>query len=231
MDNSMELENKRIVSVLRLGAIVSTVQSILFFVIAATGLALGVGNFVQNRISYLAFEDPILFSVFSSTFILIAILGVAITPAEKVLVQDCDSGLAIFGSNLALLGHKGTIFFFSWWIFYVLSSQSSPDDLHLADLMMPIRWGIMFELFLVGLWVWIIAYLSFKHQLFSFRFRLLSIGKAISFWFTLGAFIFNSEAAILLGLGFTAALFGPVWHAWIAVILRNRCNELGGIHE
>ena len=50
MDNSMELENKRIVSVLKLGAIVSIVQSILFFVIAATGLALGVGNFVQNRI-------------------------------------------------------------------------------------------------------------------------------------------------------------------------------------
>ena len=64
MDNSMELENKRIVSVLKLGAIVSIVQSILFFVIAATGLALGVGNFVQNRISYLAVEDPILFSVF-----------------------------------------------------------------------------------------------------------------------------------------------------------------------
>lgn len=231
MDSSMELENKKIISVLTLGANVSIVQSVLFFVIAATGLALGVDNFVQNRISYLAVEHPILFSVFCSTFVLIAILGVAITPAEKVLMQDCDRGLAIFGSNLALLGHKGTIFFFSWWIFYVLSRQSLPDDLHLADLMLPIRWGIMFELFFVGLWVWTIAYLSFKHQLFSFRFRLLSIGKAISFWFTFGAFIFNSEAPILLGLGSTAALFGPVWHAWIAVIFRNRCKELRGIHE
>ena len=231
MDSSMELENKRIISILMLGTNVSIVQSILFYVIAATGLALGVDNFVQNRISYLAVEDPILLSVFCSAFVLIAILGVAITPAEKVLIQDCDRGLAIFGSNIALLGHKGTIFFFSWWIFYVLSSQSLQGDFHLVDLLMPIRWGIMFELFFVGLWVWIIAYLSFKHQMFSFHFRLLSIGKAISFWFTLGAFIFNSKAAIIFGLGFTAALFGPVWHAWIAVIFRNKCKELRGIHE
>ena len=227
----MELENKRIISVLKLGAIVSIVQSILFYVIAATGLALGVDSFVQNRISYIAVEDPILFSVFCSAFVLIAILGVAITPAEKLLVQDCNSGLAIFGSNIALFGHKGTIFFFSWWIFYVLPTQSLQRDFHLADFLMPIRWGVMFELFFVGLWVLIIAYISFKHQMFSFRFRLLSIGKAISFWFTLGAFIFNSEAAIIFGLGFTAALFGPVWHAWIAVIFRNRCKELRGIHE
>ena len=227
----MELENKQIISILKLGANVSVVQSILFFVIATTGLALGVDNFVQNRMSYLPVEDPILFSVFCSAFVLIAILGVAITPAEKMLMPDCDRGLAIFGSNLALLGHKGTIFFFSWWIFYVLSIQSLQDDFHLADLLMQIRWGIMFELFFVGLWVWIIAYLSFKHQLFSFRFRLLSVGKAISFLFTLGAFIFNSEAAILLCLGSTAALFGPVWHAWIAVIFRNRCKELRDIHE
>ena len=231
MDSSIELENKRIISVLKLGAIVSIVQSILFYVIAATGLALGVDSFVQNRISYIAVEDPILFSVFCSAFVLIAILGVAITPAEKVLIQDCDRGLAIFGSNIALLGHMGTIFFFSWWIFYVLPTQSLQRDFHLADLLMPIRWGVMFELFFVGLWVLIIAYISFKHQMFSFRFRLLSIGKAISFWFTLGAFIFNSEAAILFGLGSTAALFGPVWHAWIAVIFRNRCKELRGIHE
>ena len=89
----------------------------------------------------------------------------------------------------------------------------------------------MFELFFVGLWVLIIAYISFKHRLFSSRFRLLIIGKSISFWFTLGAFVFNSEAAIVFGLGSTAALFGPAWHAWIAVILRNRCKELRGIYE
>ena len=231
MDSSMELENKRIISVLKLGAIVSIVQSILFYVIAATGLALGVDSFVQNRVSYIAVEDPILFSVFCSAFVLVAILGIAITPAEKVLIQDFDRGLAIFGSNIALLGHAGTIFFFSWWIFYVLPTQSLQGDFHLADLLMPIRWGVMFELFFVGLWVLIIAYISFKHQIFSFGFRLLSIGKAISFWFTLGAFIFNSKVAILLGLGFTAALFGPVWHVWIAIIFRNRCKELRDIHE
>ena len=133
---------------LKLGAIVSIVQSILFYVIAATGLALGVDSFVQNRISYIAVEDPILFSVFCSAFVLIAILGVAITPAEKVLIQDCDRGLAIFGSNISLLGHMGTIFFFSWWIFYVLPTQSLQGDFHLANLLMPIRWGVMFELFL-----------------------------------------------------------------------------------
>ena len=231
MDSSTELENKQTISVLKLGATVSIVQSILFYAIAATGLALGVDSFVQNRVSYIAVEDPILFSVFCSAFVLVAILGIAITPAEKVLIQDFDRGLAIFGSNIALLGHAGTIFFFSWWIFYILPTQSLRSDFHLADLMMPIRWGIMFELFFVGLGVLIIAYISFKHQIFSFRFRLLSIGKAISFWFTLGAFIFNSKVAILLGLGFTAALFGPVWHAWIAVILRNKCKELGGIRE
>lgn len=138
MNSSMKLKNKQIISILKLGANVSIVQSILFFVIAATGLALGVDNFVQNRISYLAVENPILFSVFCFAFVLIAILGIAITPAEKVLMQDCDRGLAIFGSNLALLGHKGTIFFFSWWIFYVSSSKSLQGDFHLADVLMPI---------------------------------------------------------------------------------------------
>ena len=89
MDSSLELENKRIISVLKLGANVSIVQSILFYVIAATGLALGVDSFVQNRISYIAVENTILFAVFCSAFVSIAILGVAITPAEK----SVDTGL------------------------------------------------------------------------------------------------------------------------------------------
>jgi hypothetical protein len=79
-----------------------------------------------------------------------------------------------------------------------------------ADLLMPIAWGVMFELFFVGSWVWIIAYIIFRRRNLSKGLLIISICKAISFWLTFISFIVNSKPLLMIGLGVTAMVFGPL---------------------
>lgn len=205
-------------NILRIGALVSIIQSILFVVIALSALGLGVDNFIAGGFGNLYQENPGLFLLLCGAFVLIAILGMAITPAEKKLVERYNKGLANVGSNLAYLGHMGTIAFFSWWMFFVNLNHGNLANLDLANLLVPLSWGIMFEMFFVGLWVWIITYIIFKYRTLSNNFGILSITKAICFWFTFLAFILNIKLLLLLGIGLTALVFGPLWHIWIAII-------------
>ncbi len=202
----------------KFGAWTSVIQSVLFVVIALSAFGLGIDRFIAGGFGNLYQESPELFLLLCGAFVLIAILGIAITPAEKELFKKFDNGLVELGSNLAYLGHIGTIIFFSWWIFFVNLNHNNLVNPGLANLLMPLQWGIMFEMFFVGLWVWIIAYIIFKHRILSNSFGFLSVVKAISFWFTFIAFILNIKLLLLLGLGLTALFFGPLWHIWIAVI-------------
>lgn len=212
--------------IFKLGALVSIVQSVLFIVIALSALGLGVDRFIASGFGSLYQENPWLFLLLCGAFVFIAILGLAITPAEKELIKKFNSSLATLGSNLAYLGHIGTIAFFSWWIFFVNLNHDNQINSSLANLLMPVQWGIMFELFFVGLWVWIIAYVIFKYGILSKGFGIISIVKAICFWFTFIAFFLNIKSLLLLGLGLTTLIFGPLWHIWIAVIFL-RCNKKG----
>ena len=145
----------------------------------------------------------------------IAILGLAITPAEKALLAEKAPGPAQFGAALASLGHMGTIAYFSWWISYVLRS-ADPMTPELANQLAPIAWGLAFELGLVGAWVWIIAWVGARHRLVPRGFVRLSIVKALSFWFTLVAVAVESRPLVVIGLGATAVFVGPAWHLWVA---------------
>ncbi|TAL35009.1 MAG: hypothetical protein EPN93_11185 [Spirochaetes bacterium] len=171
-------------------------------------------------------ESPWLFSSLCGTFVLIAILGIAITPAEKELLAEADNGLATWGSNLAYLGHMGTIAFFSWWIIFA-NLNHNQADVSLATVLVPIKWGIMFELFFVGAWVWIIAYVVFRHGILSRNFGLVSIAKATSFWFAFCAFLLNEKLLLVAGIVLVAVIFGPWWHMWISVrfFLRHEKEE------
>lgn len=222
MTTKSSVENE---GVFKLGALSSVVQSALFIVIAISAFGLGIDRYIAGGFGSLYQGNPVLFLLLCGAFVLIAILGVAITPAEKELIKRFNNGLAILGSNLAYLGHIGTIAFFSWWIFFV-SLNHNQINYNLANLFMPIQWGIMFELFFVGLWVWIIAYVIFKYGALSKGLGIISIVKAICFWFTFVAFFLNIKSLLLLSLGLTALIFGPLWHIWIAVIL-FRCNKKG----
>jgi len=205
-------------SLFKTGARVSIIQSVLFLIIAFSALGLGIDRFISDGFESMYRANSWLFLLLCGAFILIATLGVAITPAEKKLINKYDSGLAAWGSNLAFFGHMGTIAFFTWWIFFVSLNQDTQTSQVSANMIMPIRWGVMFELFFVGLWVWIIAYIVFKHGILSKGFLVISVLKAISFWLAFAAFIVNSKLFLLLGVGLVAVVFGPLWHAWIAVI-------------
>jgi|GEM_PF-3199218 len=203
-------------SVLRLGGFVSIIQSVLFFVIALSALGLGIDNFVSKGFGELYQVNAWLFHVLCGALVLIAFLGIAITPAEMALLEKADRGLATWGGNLAYLGHMGTIAFFTWWLVFSNGNQDQ-EVLRLANAFAPIRWGIMFELVFVGAWVWIIAYVVFKYDILSKRFGLISIAKATSFWFAFVAFLLNEKLLLLAGVGLVAAVFGPWWHMWIAI--------------
>src|SRR5208283_1674178 len=138
-------------SILKLGGVVSLLQSVLFWVIALSALGLGIDNLIKKGFGNLYQESPGFFLLFCGALILIAFLGVAITPAEKELLKKADNGLATWGSNLAYFGHMATIAFFSWWIIYVTTNQDQVNS-GLANILLPLKWGIMFELFFVGLW-------------------------------------------------------------------------------
>jgi hypothetical protein len=60
-------------------------------------------------------------------------------------------------------------------------------------------------------------------------FRIVSVCKAVSFWFAFAAFIANSKFALLLGVGLVAAVFGPLWHLWIAVIFNRHAAGEGTV--
>ncbi len=194
----------------------SILQCVLFLVIGLSALGIGVDNFITKGFGNLYQESPWLFTLLCGAFILIALLGVAITPAERELIKKADNGLATLGSNLAYFGHMGTIAFFSWWIFYVNTSQDQVNA-GLVNILLPLKWGVMFELFFVGLWVWIIAYVVFRYGILSKSFGFVSIAKALSFWFAFIAFIVNEKIVLLSGVMLVTVVFGPWWHAWISV--------------
>lgn len=197
-----------------LGSLVSVVQSALFIVIALSALAMGIDRFVHGGLAELSHTAPHLFLLLSGSFILIAVLGLAITPAEKELVERYAPGLADFGSTLAILGHAGTIAYFSWWTLYRLGMCVIEPEL--ANRIAPIQLGVIFELVFVGAWVWIIAWAVACHKFLPRGFLWLSIAKAISSWFTFVAFMVNTPWMLIAGLGTTALIAGPAWHLWIA---------------
>ena len=199
----------------RLGAAASIVQVALFWVIAVAALALGVDRFLSGGLGVAARERLVPFVILCIAFVAIAILGLAITPAEKALLEEKAPGPAQFGAALAYLGHAGTIVFFSWWGYYALRSGDLLTG-EQANEWAPIAWGLAFELGLVGAWVWIIAWVGARHRLVPRGFVRLSIVKAVCFWFTLVAVALGSGPMVVIGLGATAIVVGPAWHLWVA---------------
>lgn len=211
-------------SVLQLGAAASIVQSGLFFVIGFAALALGVGRFVEGGFSSLPDASLTAFRILCGAFVLIAILGVAITPAERLSIEGTSPALAAFGSAIAYLGHAGTIAYFSWWLLRTIDSTAPAVN---VDDLAPIQWGVMFELVFVGGWVWIIAGVARADPLWPKGFLVLSVVKATSFWFTFLAFLINEGWMLVLGLGAVTFVAGPLWHLWIARLFARWANGEG----
>jgi hypothetical protein len=209
----------------RLGAAASIIQVVLFWVIAVAALAVGVDRFLGGGLGVAARERPVPFVILCVAFVAIAILGLAITPAEKALLDKQAPGPAQFGAALASLGHMGTIAFFSWWGYYALRPDG-PLSPALANELAPVAWGLAFELGLVGAWVWIIAWVGARHRLVPRGFVRLSIAKALCFWFTLVAVTLQSQPMVVVGLGLTAVVVGPAWHLWVARLFPGPVDKL-----
>jgi hypothetical protein len=209
-------------SVLRLGAAASVIQSVLFVVIGVVALVLGVDQLVDDGFAGFTATDATAFRVLCVAFILIAALGLAITPAERALIEPANAGWAGFGAALAYLGHAGTIAFFSWWLLTTAGDVRAAGDL---DVIAPIDWGVMFELVFVGAWVWIIAGVMRGDRSSPRGFLWLSVVKASAFWFTFVAFLALEPWMLVLGLGAVTFFAGPLWHLWIARIMRQGTGE------
>lgn len=209
-------------SVLRLGATVSAIQSVLFVVIGVAALVLGVDQLVDDGFASFARTDPTVFRILCAAFVLIAVLGLAITPAERMLIEPANAGWARFGAALAYLGHAGTIAFFSWWLLAQTAQASGGIDL---DVIAPITLGVMFELVFVGAWVWILAGAIRNDPLVPQGFLWLSALKASAFWFTFIAFLTSEKWMLVVGLGAVTFVAGPLWHLWVARIMSARVRE------
>lgn len=210
---STGVERGDVASVLRLGAAVSVVQSALFVVIGAAAVILGVDRLVADGFAALPATDLAAFRTLCVGFIAIAVLGLAITPAERIAVASAHPGWAAFGANLALLGHTGTIAYFSWWL---LITRTTTRPATGAGSLAPLAWGSMFELAFVGAWVWIIAGLIWHDQRWPRGFVVLSLVKGTCFWFAFAAVLANRAWMIRLGVGAVTFGAGPAWHLWIA---------------
>lgn len=210
-----------ITTVLRLGSIVSGVQSALFVTIGVAALVLGVDRLVDDGFAALAGTDPTAFRVFCAAFVLIAVLGLAITGAERALIEPANAGLARYGAVLAYLGHAGTIAFFSWWLFHVPGDRGEID----LDVLAPIGWGVMFELVFVGAWVWIIAAVMYRRPSFPPAFVAFSVVKAASFWFAFVAILTDENWLIAIGVGAVTFVTGPIWHGWIPRLFQRYARE------
>jgi hypothetical protein len=194
----------------------------LFVVIGVVALLLGVDQLVDDGFASFTDTDPAAFRLLCVAFIMIAVLGLAITPAERALIEPANAGWARFGAALAYLGHGGTIAFFSWWLLTSGAAASTSIDL---EAIAPIEFGVMFELVFVGAWVWIIAALMQRDPTVRQGFLWLSVAKATAFWFTFAAFLVTQKWMLMLGLGAVTFLAGPLWHLWIARIMIVGCGE------
>lgn len=209
--------------VLRVGAAVSVVQSVLFVVIGVTALALGVDRLVEDGFASFAATDSGLFRVLCAAFVTIAILGIAITPAERRLVERSSPAGAQIGATLALLGHAGTIAYFAWWL---AATRDGDADLAALAAVAPIEFGAAWELGLVGGWVWIIAVAARRDRAWPRGFVAVSVFKGCCFWAALAALCTDQRWLIVVGLGAVTFVAGPVWHLWIAkVFLDHTRNE------
>lgn len=184
---------------------------------------LGVDRLVEDGFASLADANPAAFRILCVAFVLIAALGLAITAAERALIEPTNAGLARFGAVLAYLGHSATIAFFSWWLLRSLDYDEGGMDL---DIVAPIYWGVMFELVLVGGWVWIIAALMWGRSRWPTGFVALSVAKATSFWVTFLVFLTDEKWLIFLGLGTVTFVTGPLWHLWIPRLFLRRAREI-----
>lgn len=205
-------------SILRFGASVSVTQSALFFVMGAAALALGVDRLLDLGFSGLPSENLTAFRVLCLAFVAIAVLGLAITPAEQQSIEHVNAALARFGAALAYVGHAGTIAYFSWWLLRTLDAEGQRTD---VDELAPLEWGVMFELVLVGAWVWIIAGLAYTDPRWPRWFVALSVVKAVAFWFAFAAFLAESAWMLVVGLGAVTFAAGPAWHLARARLFRQ----------
>ena len=212
-----------VASVLKLGGTVSVLQSGLFVVIGVAAVVLRVDRLVDYGFASLPSADPAAFRVLCAAFVLIAVLGLAITAAERALIEASNAGLAGFGATLAYLGHCGTIAFFSWWLLRSIHGGATTVDLNVVA---PLDWGVMFELVFVGAWVWIIAWVGRGERSWRPGFLLLTAAKATSFWFAAVAFVTNEKWMILVGVGAVTFVTGPWWHLWIARTMTRRAGAI-----
>jgi hypothetical protein len=209
-------------SVFRLGAAVSVIQSVLFVVIGVAALLLGVDQLMDDGFASFTVTDASTFRILCVAFVLIAVLGLAVTPAERALIEPANAGFARFGAVLAYLGHAGTIAFFAWWLLIPTGVANSGMDL---DVIAPINLGVMFELVFVGAWVWVITGVMRSDPSVPQGFLWLGVLKATSFWFTFIAFLALQKWMLMVGLGAVTFFTGPLWHLWIARIMMARVKE------
>ncbi len=204
-------------SVARVGAVVSVAQSVLFVVIGAAGLVLGVDRLADAGFAGMAEANIAAFRVLCAAFVVIAVLGLAITGAEQELIEARNAGVARFGAAVAYLGHAGTIAAFSWWLLHAANTTLPAAG---PDAIVPIEWAVMFELVFVGAWVWIIAALMWGDPTWPRGFVALSVAKATSFWFAFAAVLTHQKPLIVLGLGAVTFVTGPWWHLWIPMLFQ-----------
>ncbi|MGB8862093.1 MAG: hypothetical protein WCC60_22750 [Ilumatobacteraceae bacterium] len=204
-------------ALLRFGATVSVVQSVLFVVIGVCAAVLGVDQLVEDGFASLPASNLTAFRALCGAFVVIAVLGLAITPAERRAVGDQHAGWADLGASLAYLGHAGTIAFFSWWL-VATRHGATPDG---SGDLMPLAWGAGFELVLVGAWVWIIAALIRRDVRWPGWFWWLSVAKATSFWTAYIGLLSDRSEIVVVTVGAVSFVTGPAWHLSIAGIFRR----------
>lgn len=200
-------------AVLRLGATVSVAQCALFVTIGVAALVLGVDQLVEQGLGSFVTSDPGAFRLLCASFLAIAVLGLAITPAERQLVAASMPAAGPFGAQLAALGHAGTIAYFGWWL--VVSHTGTADPQALAALA-PIQFGTVWELGFVGAWVWIIAAAARRGRPWPPGFWVASVVKGCCFWAAYAALWTGHRTALAVALAGVTFVAGPLWHLWVA---------------
>lgn len=214
MQTSDPLRNE---DIYRIGASASVVQAAIFALIGLGAFGVSIERIVMSGLVGVCATAPGFLGLLCCAFIAIALLGLAITPAERQFLAKHALGLSAFGASVAIVGHASTIAFFSWWLVQSVGSCRALP-LELANELFPLRWGLAFELGLVGFWVWIIASVWLRHRVRPRGFLFLSVFKAICFWLALPAFLTNRSETIGVGVALTTFIAGPAWHLWIARI-------------
>jgi hypothetical protein len=225
-------------NIYKFGGAFSILVGIFYFFVGLSYLMLPAeqkaGTLVRNPEQFLASlaQNSNFLTIHYVAFVLGGLFGLAVVAAVSELMKPFNEGWIRWTSHLAYLG------FVAVAIDHLRALALEPmraaefvagDSAYRAALaannsLISIDPHMWLECGGVGLWIFVISFLSFRKHMLPKILALLGIVTAILYWFVVIGTLLRMEMLISVA-AFGSLTLGPFWYIWIGLILRRKGGD------